>query len=231
MNSSSSPDKITLLIADDHPSTRMGIRASISRFSDLEIIGEASNGIDAQYMVSIDPPRVILLDLNMPDLPPVVFTKWVRESHPETAILVLTFHIDNISYLAGLMDAGISGYLSKAISMDDLADSIRRVANGEVIFDNQQRMAAHQWKKEVQEKIRLLTHQEMEVIKLLMAGKNNQTIAEALNISPKTVTYHLTSLFSKLQVQSRLEATLWAMDHLLDNLDLFPYLNRDKNLG
>lgn len=224
-------NKITILLADDHPLTRTGICTAISMFPDMEIVGEASNGIDAQYMISAHCPRIILLDLNMPELPPAMFVKWVREFHSATSVLVLTFHINNTSYLAGMMEAGASGYLSKTISAEDLANSIRRVANGELIFDNQQMIAAYQWKKEVCEKINRLTHQEMEVIKLLMSGKNNQTIAETLNISLKTVTYHLTSLFSKLHVQSRLEATLWAMDHLLDNLDLFPYLNRENHPG
>ena len=224
-------NKISILIADDHPLTRTGIHTSISRYVDMEIVGEASNGMDAQYMVSVLRPRLILLDLNMPELPPAIFTKWVCDFHPETAVLVLTFHVNNVSYLAGMLEAGASGYLSKTISAEDLANSIRRVANGELVFDNQQMIAAYQWQKEVHEKINRLTPQEMEVIRLLMSAKNNQTIADTLNISLKTVTYHLTSLFSKLQVKSRLEATLWAMDNLLDNLDLFPYLNREIHPG
>lgn len=230
MNNFSS-NKISILIADDHPLTRTGICTAISRFPDMEVVGEASNGIDAQYMVSTLHPRLILLDLNMPELPPAMFVKWVREYYPDTSILVLTFHINNPSFLAGMMDAGVAGYLSKTISAEELVTSIRHVANGNLVFDNQQMIVAYQWRKEVCEKIKRLTHQEVEVIKLLMSGKNNQTIADTLNISLKTVTYHLTSLFSKLQVQSRLEATLWAMDNLLDNLDMFPYMNQDNHPG
>jgi len=223
--------KTTILLVDSHPPTRTGISSFVSSFPDMEIVGEADNGLDAQFLASKLYPRLIMFDLNMPDLPPTSFAKWVRENFPQTALLVLTSHANKIPYLTVMMEAGAVGYLSKTISADELAANIRRVASGELVFDNQQMIAAYQWKKEVYEKIKCLTHQEIEVVKLLLKGKNNQAIADILNISLKTVTYHLTSLFSKLQVHSRLEATLWAIEHLLDNLDFFPYPNRDKSLG
>jgi DNA-binding NarL/FixJ family response regulator len=98
-----SPEKITVLLADDHLLMQQGIRSSLSRYPDMEIVGEEYNGIDAQYMVTTFQPRVVLLDLQMPELPPALFVKWAREFHPETAILVLTFHIHNVSCLAGMM--------------------------------------------------------------------------------------------------------------------------------
>ena len=224
-----SRQKITILLADDHPFTQRGIKASLAQCSDIEVVGEASNGIDVQYMVSTLYPRVVLLDLEMPDLAPALFARWVREFHPDTIILILTFHTRNTAHLACMMDAGVAGYLYKGISAAELTDCIRRANNGEILFSREQLINVNEWRRDVGDKIRQLTSQEMEILKLLATGKTNEKIAQTRNLTVKAITYHITNIFSKLQINSRVEATIWALENLSDNLDLNPYLGDKKN--
>jgi len=216
-----STKKITLLLADDHPITRAGIRTTLAQASDLEIVGEAQNGIEVQQMVAKLRPRILLLDLRMPDLAPAQLEKWVRENYSETITLILTQH-DRDTYLAKMMDAGVAGYLSKEASAKQLIDAIRRAAKGEILFDSVQLNRANQWREEVGEKIKQLTHREFEILKLLAKGMDNKAIARTLGISVKTTAYHITNILSKLQAQSRQEAAIWALKHLSDDLEQFP---------
>lgn len=190
-------EKITLLLADDHPITRAGIRATLAQADDLEIVGEAQNGIEVQQMVAELRPRILLLDLRMPDLAPAKLEMWVRENYPETITLILTQH-DRNTYLAKMMDAGVAGYLSKEASAKQLIGAIRRAARGEIFFDEVQINRARQWRNEVGNKLNQLTQREREILNLLAKGMDNKAIARALVISAKTTAYHITNILSKL---------------------------------
>ncbi len=210
--------KISILLADDHPIARAGIRKTLELAEDFELLGEAENGSEAIELVEKLKPQVLLLDLKMPGPRPAEIEKWVRENYPETITLVLTSH-DRDIYLAQMMDAGVSGYMNKDISSERLVGAIRRAVQGEVLFDQAQMQRAQIWRETVGEKLNHLTTRENEILKLLAKGLENKAIASTLDITPKTAAYHVTSILKKLSLKNRQEATIWALKNLSDDLE------------
>ncbi len=200
--------KIAILIAEDHPVTIQGVCAIIEKANDMEIVGKVQDGAQIQPMVAKLRPDILLLDLIMPNLSPTALEKWVRENHPETVTIVLTAH-NRDAYLANMMEAGISGYLDKKLRAGQLIASIRRAARGEVLFDKKQIERAAQWHRQVREKWESLTKREQDVLMMLTEGADNKTIAQALKVTASTVEKHITNLYKKLGVTSRVEAVAW----------------------
>ncbi len=205
--------KISLVLADDHPLALDGIRQALNNTTDLQIIGEAQNGIEAQQLVVELRPRVLLLDLKMPDTSPVEVEKWVRENYPETATLVLTGH-DRDFYLAEMMDAGVVGYFSKNERLSNLISAIRRAAHGETLFTNEQIDRARCWRENAGRKWKSLTKRECVVLKLLVQGLDNAALAYSIDVTERTAIYHVTNILEKLKVTSRQEAVAWAVKHI-----------------
>ncbi len=212
---------ITVLLADDHPMARAGLRALLAAADDLEIIGEAQDGFEVQELVPKLRPQILLLDLKMPGPRPAELEKRVRENYPETTTLILTAH-DRDDYLASAMGAGAAGYLNKEESAKQLINAIRRVARGEVLFDKEQLIRTRQWREEVEDKLDRLTERERQILELLAKGCDNNAVAKELTITIKTTTYHITNLLKKLGLKSRQEAALWALKHLSDDPDESP---------
>ncbi|MFN8434287.1 MAG: response regulator transcription factor [Anaerolineales bacterium] len=209
---------ITILLADDHPLARQGIRSLLMEANDLQIIGEAENGFQVKELVANLKPDILLLDLKMPGPRPAELEKWVRENYPKTVTLVLTSH-DRDHYLASMLDAGATGYMDKNITSKRLINAIRRAVNGDLLFDQSQMKRILDWKGNIDDKVKQLTEQEKKVLFLLSKGFDNNKIASILNISKKTASFHLTNIFIKIGVTTRLEAALWAKDNLPDNLE------------
>lgn len=209
---------ITIILADDHPLARQGIRSLLAEASDLKIIGEAEDGFQVKELVANLKPDVLLLDLKMPGPRPAELEKWVRENYPKTVTLVLTSH-DRDHYLASMLDAGAAGYMDKNITTERLINAIRRAVNGDLLFDQSQMKRILDWKENIENKIKELTEQEKKTLLLLKKGFDNNTIASKLNLSEKTVSFHLTHIFIKIDVKTRLEAALWAKDNLSDDLE------------
>jgi len=207
--------KIRLLIADDEPVARAGIRAILSQAGDIEVVGEAPDGFEAQRLVEELHPDIMTLDYQMPGPRPQDLERWVRENHPQTATLVLTAH-DHDSHLAVMMEAGVAGYLKKGVPESKLVDSVRLAALGVVHFDREQIETARQWKEEVGQKWESLSKREREVLKLLAIGAGNRLIASRLSIAPKTVEGHITRILNKLGMSSCLQAGMWMVAHLPD---------------
>ena len=201
-------NKITILIAEDHPVTIQGVCSIIERASDMEIVGKAQDGAQIQPMIEKLRPDILLLDLIMPNLSPTALEKWVCENYPETTTIVLTAH-DRDAYLANMMDAGVSGYLDKKLRAGQLIASIRRAARGEVLFDKEQIERAARWHRQVREKWENLTKREQDVLMMLTEGADNKTIAQSLKVTASTVEKHITNLYKKLGVTSRTEAVAW----------------------
>ena len=212
------PKIITVLIADDEPVARAGIRSLLAHAEDIKIIGEAQDGNEIKQLVANLHPQVLLLDLRMPNLSPIELEKWVRENYPETVTLVFTAH-HHAAYLAGMMDTGAAGYLDKKLEGSDLVTSIRRAAHGEVLFRTEQYDRAQKWKETVKQKWESLTNREQELLKHLSMGEDNKTIAKSLNITLKTVEFHITNILRKLNMNSRDEAIVWMLEHHPDDLD------------
>ncbi len=208
---------IRVLVADDHTLAREGIRTLLQTARDIEVVGEARDGAEAQRMVAALRPDILLLDLVMPGPAPFEIERWVRESYPETTVLILTGH-DRDHFLAQAVEEGVAGYLTKDVVQTDLVAAIRRAAGGEVLITSEQFTRARRWSREVSERWEGLTEREREVLGILVQGKRNAEIAEALSITVRTVEMHLTNVMQKLGVHSRTEAVVWVHDNLPDDI-------------
>lgn len=162
-------NKIAILLADDHPLAREGIRFILEKALDMEIIGEARDGDEIKQLVAKLRPQILLLDLKMPNLSPAKLEEWVRTNYPETVTLVLTAH-DRDAYLSNMMDAGAAGYLDKKLRAGQLISSIRRAVRGEILFDNEQLERARRWREETRNKWESLSSREREVLQRLTEG-------------------------------------------------------------
>lgn len=202
---------ITILIADDHPSTRDGIRSILEKAPNMRIAGEASDGDQVKCMVEELQPNILLLDLKMPNLSPWKLEKWVREHYPNTTTIVLTAH-DRDVYLANMMEAGAVGYLDKKLRAGQLISAIRRAANGEILFDKEQMERAFQWVKDVRDRWESLSDREREILQLLTEGKDNKAIARSLKITINSTEKYLSNIYKKLGVTSRSESILWWLE-------------------
>ena len=210
--------KIRILLADDHPVTRAGIRKILETAEDLEVIGEVGSGFEVQEWVGRLLPDVLLLDLQMPGPRPSELERWVRQQYPQVVTLILTAHSRD-SYLAAMIDAGAAGFLSKQDSAQALIASIRRAISGELLFSEEQYKRATLWRRQAGEKWGSLSERQQSVIRLLAQGKQNGQIAEALGVTPKTVAYHLTEIMKRLEVGSRTEVLAWVLQHVPENLE------------
>jgi len=209
---------ITVLLADDHPVVREGMRCILANAPDISIVGEAQDGKEVKELVAKLHPNILLLDLKMPGTSPFEIEKWVRENYPETITLVLTAH-DRDFYLSGMIDAGIAGYLDKRERVDNLIAAIRRAARGEAIFTVEQINRVRKWRHEAGEKWEKLTEREREILLLVAQGLNNKTIAKKLGIALKTVAYHVSTILNRLDVESRNEAVAWLHKYFPDDLE------------
>ncbi len=212
------PKTITLILADDHPVAREGVRSILVNAPDIQIVGEAENGDGIKDLIPKLRPHILLLDLKMPGTSPFEIEKWVRENYPETITLVLTAH-DRDIYLAGMMDTGIAGYLSKTERGENLIAAIRRAASGESLFTHEQFTRVKKWRHEAQEKWEKLTEREREVLLLMEQGLSNKAIAKQLDITSKTVAYHISAIFGRLDVESRHEAVVWHQKYFPNDLE------------
>ena len=207
--------KITVLIADDFEITRKGIRSLLEKTADIKVVGEAKDGEAIKRLVARYRPKILLLDLVMPNHSPVEFEKWVRTNYPETITLVLTAH-DRDSYLTGMMEAGAVGYLDKKLRASQLVSAIRRAAGGEFLFDRKQIERARRWREEISRKWESLSVRERQVLQMLTEGADNKTIAASLEISVNTIEKHLHHIYKKLGVSSRVEASTWWVENITD---------------
>jgi NarL family two-component system response regulator LiaR len=218
------PETITILIADDHPLTRTGIRAILEATADLCVVGEAEDGDTAQRLVSELHPQVLLLDLKMPGLSSAELEKWVRIHYPEIVTIVLTAH-DRDAYLSEMIEAGVAGYLDKNARGEQLIAAIRQAVGGEVLFSSEQIQRARLWRQQIGAQWQSLTQREREVLQCLANGFDNARIASSLSISQKTVAFHITNLLGKIHVASRQEASAWFNKNIPN--DLTPEPSKD----
>ena len=208
-----------IIIADDHPVFRFGVRALLETEPDLTVVAEAENGSQAVKLVENLEPDVILMDINMPDLNGIEATKQIREMGVKTAVLMLTMFDDDTVFAA--MQAGARGYLLKGIQGQETLRAIRAAANGEIIFSPgiaERMMAFFAHEKQRSKPFPSLTPREREILELLAKGLTNNAIAERLVLSPKTVRNQVSNIFSKLQVSSRSEAIVKARKAGIDTL-------------
>ena len=220
-----SMDTIRLLIADDHALFREGLRALFSALPDIEVVGEAADGATAVTQVDASQPDVVLMDINMPGVNGIEATRRILSNHPQLGIIMVTMLEDDASVFAA-MRAGARGYVLKGAHHEEILQAIRAVAAGQAVFGPAiavrmmnffQGLNAAPRSENTAQSFPELTEREREVLKLMAQGVSNKAIAEKLVISMKTVSNHITNIFSKLQVADRAQAILRARDAGLGN--------------
>ncbi|WP_231115970.1 response regulator transcription factor [Motilibacter rhizosphaerae] len=203
---------LRLLLADDHPVVRAGLRALVETLDGLEVVGEAADGQAAVREAQLLRPDVVLMDVRMPGLDGVEATRLIRARVPDTAVLVLTMYEDDATVLTALQ-AGARGYLLKDVGQEELLAGIRAVAAGQAVFGQgvaSRVLAQLAERPAAPAAFPELTERERAVLELLATGLRTAAIAERLALSPKTVSNHMTSIFGKLQVTDRAGAIIRA---------------------
>jgi DNA-binding NarL/FixJ family response regulator len=200
---------IRLLIADDHPVVRDGLRGMLASEADFEVVGEAASGAEAVLLTERERPDVVLMDLQMPGVDGATATAEITERFPDTRVLVLTTY-DTDADILRAVEAGATGYLLKDAPRERLFPAIRSAARGETVLAptvatrlvNRMRVPAEE----------ALTSREIEVLELVAKGSSNADVAASLFISEATVKTHLLHIFGKLGVDDRTAAVVSALE-------------------
>jgi DNA-binding NarL/FixJ family response regulator len=200
---------IRILLVDDHTVVRKGLRTFLKYDSDLEVVGEASDGAEALTKARELSPDVVLMDLLMPGMDGIEATAAIRHELPETEVLALTSVLEDAS-VVGAVRAGAIGYLLKDTQAEALCQAIKAAAAGQVQLTPR---AAARLMQAISgpENVEALTGRETEVLRLMAQGFSNKQIARSLNNTEKTIKTHVSRILSKLGVQSRTQATLYAI--------------------
>ena len=207
------PQAITVLIIDDHPLVREGVRNFLQRQRDITVVGEAGSGQEGLRLASDLAPDVVLMDLVMPEMDGVETTRRLKQISPSTQVIVLT-SFDDDEHILPAIRAGALSYILKDVSTAALAEAVRKAARGEVTMTPQ--VAAR-----VMEELRQggqpssqadadLSEREVEVLRLIAEGRSNTEIAERLVISEHTVKRHVSNILSKLHLADRTQAAVYA---------------------
>ena len=205
---------IAVLVADDHPVFRDGLRGLIERADDLVLAGEATTGTQAVELALATRPAIVLMDLRMPEMSGIEATRRIAAEDPAIGILVITMSEDDESLFAA-MRAGARGYIPKDADSDELLRAIRAAAVGEVIFGAsiaRRMMQFFSGPKPVASPFPDLTDRENEILELIAGGRSNGEIAQRLSITSKTVRNHVANVFNKLQVADRSQAIVRARE-------------------
>ncbi len=201
---------IRVLITDDHSIIREGLRLILETTDDIEVIGEAADGVEALQLVAEQQPDVVLMDLRMPGMDGLTAIEHLQHDHPQVAIVILTTYNEDDLMLRGLQ-AGAKGFLLKDTSRDTLLDTIQAAAKGESLLgaDVMNRLLAHtqaEGKRPSAAADSPLTERELQTLRAVANGKTNKGAALQMGISERTVKAHLTSVYNKLGVDSRAAA-------------------------
>ena len=206
---------IRVLLADDHPPLRAGMKARLEVEEDITVVGEAGNGRDALFLAREHEPNVLVLDMEMPDMTGLDVANQLKEDGSLIRILVLSAHEDP-EYIIRMVEGGtVAGYLTKNESLDTIVAAVRGVARGEEGWLSREVAAALMKQKrgrgqEIDESLDQLSRRELEVLQLIAQGLNNIQIGEELYIAESTVKKHVSNIYTKLELNSRAEVTAWA---------------------
>jgi len=202
---------IKILLADDHSLVRQGFSMILSAQSDMQIVGEASNGREAIELAEKLHPDVVVMDVTMPELNGIEATRRIAESAPRTRVLALSMHKDSV-YVREILRAGARGYLLKDSADADLIAAVRSVAKGEAYLSPAvSDSVLTDYRKHVSNPIDLLTTREREVLQMIAEGKTNKEIATTLNLSVYTIEAHRGRVMEKLNLHSTGELVRFAL--------------------
>ncbi|TWT24901.1 response regulator transcription factor [Planomicrobium sp. CPCC 101110] len=206
---------IEVVLVDDHAILRDGLKTLIAQESDMEVVGEATGSRQLMEMLPNKKPNVIMMDINMPEMNGIELTKWVKSNYPSIKIVILTMYKNDEYFMAAIRE-GADGYLLKDSPSADVISAIRTVSNGESVIPpmmTKKLLSLHQTENQTEDNA--LSPREMEVLLGLVEGLSNKEIADRLYISDKTVKIHVSNIFKKLNVKSRSQAIIYAVQNQL----------------
>ena len=204
--------RIRVLIVDDHTVVRRGLRGFFDLLDDIEVVGEAGDGHRAVAMADALLPDVVLMDIVMPAMDVISAIAAIKGRHPDIEVVALTSFIEEDRVTAAL-EAGASGYLLKDAEADDVAAAVRRAHAGEIHLDPQVARMLAQRVRNPYPGHEPLTEREREVLRLVARGHSNKEIAALLDITERTARTHVSNILGKLDLASRTQAALWAIEH------------------
>ncbi|MDQ0245030.1 NarL family two-component system response regulator LiaR [Bacillus fengqiuensis] len=207
---------IKVLFVDDHEMVRIGVSSYLSAQSDIEVIGEAEDGTEAVEIALELRPDIILMDLVMKRMDGIEATRKIIESWPEAKIIIVTSFLDDEKVYPAL-EAGATSYMLKTSKASEIANAVRATYHGRSVLEPEVtgKMMMKMRQGNVQLPHEQLTAREMEILLLMAQGKTNQEIADELFIALKTVKTHVSNILSKLEVQDRTQAVIYAFKHEL----------------
>lgn len=209
-------EKTRVLIADDHTIVRSGLHLLLESESDLEVVGEATDGLEALELAEQLQPDIVIMDIGMPELNGIEATREIKAKHPDVEVLILTMHRSD-EYFFQVLEAGASGYVLKGAETTDLLGAVRAVARGDVfLYPSVARQLVRKFLSQSDADPPggpNLTKREREILKLLAEGYTTKEIADQLVVSPSTVHSHRTNLMQKLNLSKRHELVQYAREH------------------
>lgn len=206
-------EKIRVMITDDHSMIREGLKQLLEFDGSIEVVGEASNGVECLEKLSECKPEVLLLDINMPDKNGIEVLEQMKAEDSEVKVLILTVH-NEMDYLMKAVDIGVDGYILKDSESSELKKAIRTVRDGESYIQPSMIPALNNQllnRDTDKDKISMLTNRELEVLVQVANGMFNKEIATNLNISERTVKNHISNIFKKIDVSDRTQAAVFAI--------------------
>jgi DNA-binding NarL/FixJ family response regulator len=207
------PDKISVLLVDDHTLVRRGFRRILEDETDIKVVGEAGDGAEAVKLTDELRPKVIVMDCAMPGMNGLEATRQILGTRPQALVLMLSMHPEE-TLVRQALDAGARGYVLKNAVDLELGAAIRRVVKGEIVLDSQlKRPAALKGKRSAG-----LTPRELEVLQMIVDGKSNKEIASALDLSANTVAVHRANMMDTLGIHKAAELVVYAIRNGLVNL-------------
>ncbi|HKD07072.1 MAG TPA: response regulator transcription factor [Bryobacteraceae bacterium] len=208
--------RIRVLIADDHPLVRSGLRTLLERAKEFEIVAEAADGYEAIELCSAHRPNVVLLDVGMPRISGTDAAQCISQKFPDIRIIMVSMHSDE-GYVLKALKAGARGYILKASSEADVLAAVRAVASGNAYFSPSitkllvEEYVLEARRRGVEDSYDLLGLREREILRLLVSGKSNKEIAELLHIAVSTVETHRNNILQKLNLHSLADLILYAV--------------------
>lgn len=207
---------IKVLFVDDHEMVRIGVSSYLSAQPDIDVVGEADDGKKAVELALELRPDIILMDLVMKEMDGIEATRRIINSWPEAKIIIVTSFIDDEKVYPAL-EAGATSYMLKTSKASEIADAVRKTYHGQSVLEPEVtgKMMVRMRQKDTHLPHEELTSREMEILLLIAEGKTNQDIADELFIALKTVKVHVSNILSKLEVQDRTQAVIYAFKHSL----------------
>jgi two-component system nitrate/nitrite response regulator NarL len=214
---------IRVVLADDHVFVRDGIKSLLEHEANIEVIGEATDGLEALKIIEISKPDLLILDIRMPNMTGIEVVEKLRSQNNSVKIVMLSMH-ESEEYVLKSIRAGADGYLLKGSSKEEFLKALHTVANGgkyfsgdisSILINQLSNPVALTETKQILEEEQLITKREKEILKLLLSGKGNKEIAEALDISKRTAEVHRFNLMKKLKVKNLMELSNKATEYSL----------------